>query len=258
MREKENVTRLDFIARDRLGIGTNPLTGRVLLIPGGRAIWESGLYEAVLEQLDASGAELFELSDVERDAPETAVKVGAALCAEEDIDLLLAVGSETAVEVAQRIAACVGYDGDRVWDLTRMQGEVLRTVVQCLPVTLRTPQSRAAQARLEWAHGWLQGIAPFDVVLQEIALAMAEPEMLEYGLTGVGQDWLGEVLDMETAPVIRRLGVDVLGVEEALPVMEGAAETVSRFCGFLYDTLVMGNCVSDLTRMDAGLTVLAM
>lgn len=237
----------------------NPIGRKVLLISAGSVIWECGLYDRILEQLDELGTEIFELFDVELDAPAMAVHHGVALCEEEGIELLLAVGHADAVDTARGIAAALQLPEHAVWDFTKIQEEVLRTVVKYLPALLRRPSDREARENLNRAEDWVRSVFSHDRVLQELVACMTDPEMLAFCENNLvsPSPWLSVALDEETAPVIRRFGVNVLGVEEALPVMEGAKEAISLFSSFLLDTLVLWSGVSDLMLEDGVLAPMA-
>lgn len=68
---------------------------RVLLVYGGGSIKRIGLYDKVMAELQKAGANVFELAGVEPNPRHTTVNRGAAICKQEDIDVLLAVVSST-------------------------------------------------------------------------------------------------------------------------------------------------------------------
>ncbi|WP_286905180.1 iron-containing alcohol dehydrogenase [Clostridium sp. UBA1652] len=88
---------------------------RVLLTYGGGSIKKSGLYDAVVEEIKKSGLELHELSGIEPNPRIDSVRVGANICKEKNIDVLLAVGGGSTIDATKWMAAgaCVEHDP---WD----------------------------------------------------------------------------------------------------------------------------------------------
>ncbi len=131
--------------------------------------------------------------------------------------------------------------------------EVLKTVVRYAPVALKEPENYEARANLMWAASWaLNGfvrgglsqttvchkleheLSAFYDVTHGHGLAILIPRFLEYGL------------NEKTAPQIRRLGVNVLGVDPSLPVMEGAKASIEALKAFFFGTLGLASRLSDL------------
>ncbi|MBM7704643.1 iron-containing alcohol dehydrogenase [Metabacillus iocasae] len=89
---------------------------KVLLVYGGGSIKRNGLYDKVLAILDEAHAEVHELAGVEPNPRLTTVKKGIAICKEQNIEFLLAVGGGSVIDCTKAIAAGAKYDGD-VWDI---------------------------------------------------------------------------------------------------------------------------------------------
>jgi alcohol dehydrogenase YqhD (iron-dependent ADH family) len=102
---------------------------RVLLVYGGGSIKRTGLYDRILREIDAAGLTLSQLPGVEPNPRVTSVSRGAAICREQKIDVILAVGGGSVIDCSKVIAAAANYDGD-AWDI------VTRKVPcpPCLPV----------------------------------------------------------------------------------------------------------------------------
>lgn len=94
---------------------------RVLLVYGGGSIKRTGLYDRVLEQLSQAGAQVWELGGVKPNPLLGLVREGIAICRENDIQLVLAVGGGSAIDTAKAIANGACYEGD-VWDLFMKKG----------------------------------------------------------------------------------------------------------------------------------------
>lgn len=105
-----------------------PLGKKVLLAYGGGSIKKNGIYEKIQELL--SDCEIYELSGIEPNPKIESVREGVALCKEQGIEVVLAVGGGSVIDASKVIAAGANYDGD-AWDLvtdSRKIGKVLPIV----------------------------------------------------------------------------------------------------------------------------------
>ncbi|MCM3440110.1 iron-containing alcohol dehydrogenase [Metabacillus halosaccharovorans] len=94
-----------------------PKYGRnVLLVYGGGSIKRNGLYDQVVEILNKSNLQLFELAGVEPNPRLSTVHRGVEICKEENIDFILAVGGGSVIDCTKAIAAGAKYEGD-AWDI---------------------------------------------------------------------------------------------------------------------------------------------
>lgn len=89
---------------------------RVLLHFGGSSAVKSGLIDRVKASLDAAGVEHVELGGVRPNPEIGLVREGVALCKEQGVDWVLAVGGGSVIDSAKAIAngACIEED---VWEL---------------------------------------------------------------------------------------------------------------------------------------------
>ena len=88
---------------------------RVLVHYGGGSAVRSGLVGKMLDLLHASGIATVELGGVVPNPLLSMVRRGIALCREQQVDFILAVGGGSVIDSAKAIAYGVPYDGD-VWD----------------------------------------------------------------------------------------------------------------------------------------------
>jgi len=88
---------------------------RVLLVYGGGSVKKTGLYGKIVEEIKKANLELFELSGIEPNPRHTSVNKGAEICKKENIDVILAVGGGSVIDVAKFISPATFYDGDS-WD----------------------------------------------------------------------------------------------------------------------------------------------
>lgn len=94
-----------------------PKYGRnVLLVYGGGSIKRNGLYDQVVEILNKSNLQLFELAGVEPNPRLSTVHRGVEICKEENIDFILAVGGGSVIDCTKAIAVGAKYEGD-AWDI---------------------------------------------------------------------------------------------------------------------------------------------
>lgn len=98
-----------------LGEELKKFGNRVLLTYGGGSIKKTGLYDKVMEEMEKSGLEVFELSGIEPNPRIDSVRKGAQMCKEHNIDVLLAVGGGSTIDATKFMAAgaCVDHDP---WD----------------------------------------------------------------------------------------------------------------------------------------------
>lgn len=89
---------------------------RVLLVYGGGSIKRNGLYDQVVAKLQAGGIAWSELSGVEPNPRLSTVNQGIAICREENIGFILAVGGGSVIDCAKAISVGAKFDGD-VWDI---------------------------------------------------------------------------------------------------------------------------------------------
>ena len=89
---------------------------KVLIHYGGGSVVRSGLLGRVKDSLDEAGIHWLELGGVKPNPRLSEVYEAIALCREEKVDLILAVGGGSVLDCSKAIAAGAKYDGDP-WDL---------------------------------------------------------------------------------------------------------------------------------------------
>ena len=102
---------------------------KVLVHYGGQSAKKSGLLDNICGLLNEGGVEFLELGGVVPNPRLSKVREGIALCREQNIDFILAVGGGSVIDSAKAIAYGVPYDGD-VWDFYLGKA----TAETCLPV----------------------------------------------------------------------------------------------------------------------------
>lgn len=88
---------------------------KVLIHYGGGSAERSGLLSVVRQQLSDAGISFVELGGVVPNPLLSKVEEGIALCRQENVDFILAVGGGSVIDSSKAIGYGVPYDGD-VWD----------------------------------------------------------------------------------------------------------------------------------------------
>ncbi|KEF40035.1 Fe-dependent oxidoreductase, alcohol dehydrogenase [Schinkia azotoformans MEV2011] len=89
---------------------------KILLVYGGGSIKKNGLYNKITQLLTEMNADIFELPGVEPNPRLSTVHKGIAICKQENIEFILAVGGGSVIDCTKAIAVGAKYDGD-VWDI---------------------------------------------------------------------------------------------------------------------------------------------
>ena len=148
--------------------------------------------------------------------------------------------------------------------LLRMQEEVLKTVVKYAPVAIREPENYEARANLMWASSWALNGFLYDGLTQDTVCHMMEHELSAFynithghGLAILTPRWLSYILNEQTAPRIRRFGVNVMGVDATLSDLDGAKAAINALEKFFFETLELASRLSDLGIDEQKFSVMA-
>lgn len=116
--EFQNQTKIIFGRNTETTVGAElkKYTNKVLLHYGGGSIKSTGLYDKIIQSLNAENIEFVELGGVLPNPRISLARTGIELCRQHQIDFILAVGGGSVIDSAKAIAAGVHYEGD-VWDL---------------------------------------------------------------------------------------------------------------------------------------------
>ncbi|MBQ8994295.1 MAG: iron-containing alcohol dehydrogenase [Oscillospiraceae bacterium] len=88
----------------------------ILLVYGGGSIKHNGIYDRITSQLSDNGFTLFECAGVEPNPRVSTVERGAAICKNNLIDAVLAVGGGSVIDCAKAIATAA-FNDDDAWDM---------------------------------------------------------------------------------------------------------------------------------------------
>ena len=148
--------------------------------------------------------------------------------------------------------------------LRRIQEEVLSTVVKFAPVAVKDGSNYEARANLMWAASWALNGFLYDGIVQDVVCHQMEHELSAFydithghGLAILTPRWLAYVLNEETAPIIKRFGERVMGVDPTLGLMDGAKASIAALEKFLFETLGLKSRLSDLGIDDKNFAAMA-
>ena len=91
----------------------------VLLTYGGGSIKRSGLYDEVMKILNEGGFKVIELNGIDPNPRISSVEKGVALCKENDIDVVLAIGGGSTIDCSKAICAGYYYESDDLWYMVK-------------------------------------------------------------------------------------------------------------------------------------------
>lgn len=115
----ENKTKVYFGkggVKEYLGCLLKNYGGTVMLAYGGGSIKRNGVYDEVVEILNAAGKRIVEFSGIMPNPTYSKVQEGAALARENHVDLILAVGGGSVSDCCKVISAQANTDED-LWEL---------------------------------------------------------------------------------------------------------------------------------------------
>lgn len=132
---------------------------KVLVVYGGGSIKRNGLYDEVITLLNDMEMEIHELSGVEPNPRVSTARKGAAICKEQNIDVILAVGGGSVIDCTKLIACAAKCDGD-AWDIVTGKVKVEDAVPFGTVLTLAAtgsemnPGSVITNEETEEKYGW--------------------------------------------------------------------------------------------------------
>lgn len=169
------------------------------------------------------------------------------------------------VDIISHIFDCNYFTaGDKMDMMSRIQEEVIRTVIKYAPIALEQPENYEARANLMWASSWALNRFLDNGIIQAPTCHMIEHELSAFydithglGLAIITPRWMEYILDEITAPQIKKFGVNILGVEDNLSDMDGAKETIHRLSDFLFKKLGLQSRLSEVGIDDRNFSIMA-
>ena len=153
----------------------------ILLHYGGGSIKKYGVYDKVIESLEAEGINVTELGGVQPNPRLSLVKEGIKICREQDIDFILAVGGGSVIDSAKTIAAGVPYQGD-VWDFFAGKEEIEEVLPIATVLTIPAAGSETSpgavvtneEKDLKWDIGSNKLRPQFSILNPEITFTLPD------------------------------------------------------------------------------------
>lgn len=106
---------------------------RVLIVYGKDSIKRNGIYDKVRELL--KDCEIYEVAGIEPNPKIDKVRIGAQLCKEKNIDVLLPIGGGSTIDASKVMAAGAYYEGDP-WELVLDSSKIGRVLPVVAVLTL--------------------------------------------------------------------------------------------------------------------------
>ena len=154
--------------------------------------------------------------------------------------------------------------GEKMNMSSRIQEEVIRTVVKYAPIAIKEPDNYEARANLMWASTWALNGFLDNGVQQAPTCHMMEHELSAFydithglGLAILTPRWMEYILDETTAPQFKEFGVRLFGVNSSLSEMDGAKEAIKAFSNFLYRDLGLQSRLSEIGIDESHFSVMA-
>lgn len=123
---------------------------RILMTYGGGSIFKNGVYDQVIKALE--GYDIIEFGGIEANPDYSTLIKAIAICKEQNIDMILAVGGGSIIDGTKFIAAGAKYDGDP-WDFMTGKAKATKALpfatVLTLPATASEMNNGAVISRRE-------------------------------------------------------------------------------------------------------------
>ncbi len=119
------------------------LAKKVLIHYGGGSVVASGLLDRIKESLNQAGVAYVELGGVKPNPKIGLVREGVALCREESVDFILAVGGGSVIDSAKAIGIGFYHEGD-VWDYFIQKVSVKETLPVGVVLTIPAAGSESS------------------------------------------------------------------------------------------------------------------
>lgn len=140
-----NKTELIFGKDTEMHVGQKmkALGKKVLIHFGGGSVVTSGLLDRVKASLEAEGVAYVLLGGVKPNPRLSLVREGVALCRQENVDAILAVGGGSVIDSAKAIGIGVNYEGD-VWDFFTKSTPITHTLPLGVVLTIPAAGSESS------------------------------------------------------------------------------------------------------------------
>ncbi|PTN10042.1 iron-containing alcohol dehydrogenase [Mangrovibacterium marinum] len=160
-----------------------PANSKILLTYGGGSIFKNGVYQQVKEA--TNGFNILEFGGIEANPKFETLMKAVAICKDEQIDYLLAVGGGSVLDGTKFIAAAVCFEGADPWDILAKQAEVKAALpigaVLTLPATGSEMNGNSVVSRIETqeklAFGSPMVMPQFSVLDPEVIFSLPDRQV---------------------------------------------------------------------------------
>ncbi len=133
-----------------------------------------------------------------------------------------------------------------------MEG-LMKTVIRYAPVAMKEPDNYEARANLMWASSWAINGFINGGKQQAWSCHPMEHELSAYydithglGLAILTPRWMQYTLNDKTVSKFAQFGINVFGIDPALPPMEIAKQGIDQLSAFLFDTLGLSRTLTEI------------
>ncbi|HIZ20351.1 MAG TPA: iron-containing alcohol dehydrogenase [Firmicutes bacterium] len=133
-----------------------------------------------------------------------------------------------------------------------MEG-LMKTVIRYAPVAMKEPDNYEARANLMWASSWAINGFINGGKQQAWSCHPMEHELSAYydithglGLAILTPRWMQYTLNDKTVSKFAQFGINVFGIDPALPPMVIAKQGIDRLSAFLFDTLGLSRTLTEI------------
>ena len=127
----------------QVGAETQKYGTKILLHYGSGHIKKSGLYDEVIDSLNAADVDFVELGGVQPNPRLALVRQGIELCRKEGVDFILSIGGGSVIDSAKAIAVGAVYDGD-VWDFYDGSADIEKAIPNGVLLTIPAAGSESS------------------------------------------------------------------------------------------------------------------
>ncbi len=130
---------------------------------------------------------------------------------------------------------------------------IMKTVVEFAPVALAQPDNYEARANIMWAASWAinglgRNMQPYAWSCHPLEHELSAFYDITHGLglAILTPRWMEHILNEDTAPRLRAMGVSVFGVDPSLPLMDGAKAAIEATKKWLFETLGLASTLTEI------------
>lgn len=160
-------------AENQVGTEVKKHSSKIMLHYGSDRIKKSGLFDQVAQSLKDAGVSFVELGGAQPNPRLSLVQKGIAICREQGLDFILAVGGGSALDSAKAIAMGVPYSGN-VWDFYSGKAPE-KALPVAVVLTIPAAGSEASPSSvITNEEGWIKSGCTNDIIRPVFAIMNPE------------------------------------------------------------------------------------